>query len=261
MARSFTSGSKKAGPTQPGLTCWHEGQRTLGEMGALIEDMMFSFLEDNPDWRSKSLDSGIGGRLFPLVPDHVFSGLPSSCSESWLTCVCMSLNSYYGVEILPKEVRFPRSRVAKQALAQAQECIETVMGWSEKSELFSWEELWRAKTVDYSGEEVHTAQSFGWANIEPTIPQEVGLIPLEKVCAQGTLAYVQDFESFLVPEDEMVLKKAPTVQVNPEDWREVCEGLLSRGLCSIMPVDELFHVNGQPVLSGLFGVTKNEFTS
>ena len=261
MARSFTSGSKKAGPTQPGFTCWHEGQRTLGEMGALIEDMMFSFLEDNPDWRSKSLDSGIGGRLFPLVPDHVFSGLPSSCSESWLTCVCMSLNSYYGVEILPTEVRFPRSRVAKQALAQAQECIETVMGWSEESELFSWEELWRAKTVDYSGEEVHTAQSFGWANIEPTIPQEVGLIPLEKVCTQGTLAYVQDFESFLVPEDEMVLKKAPRVQVNPEDWREVCEGLLSRGLCSVMPVDELFHVNGQPVLSGLFGVTKNEFTS
>ena len=261
MARSFTSGSNKAGPTQPGFTCWHEGQRTLGEMGAIIEDMMLSFLEDNPDWRSKSLDSGIGGRLFPLVPDHVFSGLPSSCSESWLTCVCMSLNSYYGVEILPKEVRFPRSRVAKQALAQAQECIETVMGWSEKSELFSWEELWRAKTVDYSGEEVHTAQSFGWANIEPTIPQEVGLIPLEKVCTHGTLAYVQDFESFLVPEGEMVLKKAPRAQVNPEDWREVCEGLLSRGLCSIMPVDELFHVSGHPVLSGLFGVTKNEFTS
>ena len=173
----------------------------------------------------------------------------------------MSLNSYYGVEILPKEVRFPRSRVAKQALAQARECIETVMGWSEKSELFSWEELWRAKTVDYSGEEVHTAQSFGWANIEPTIPQEVGLIPLEKVCTHGTLAYVQDFESFLVPEGEMVLKKAPRVQVNPEDWREVCEGLLSRGLCSIVPVDELFHVSGHPVLSGLFGVTKNEFTS
>ena len=100
----------------------------------------------------------------------------------------MSLNSYYGVEILPKAVRFPRSRVAKQALTQAQECIETVMSWSEKSECFSWEEFWRAKTVDYSGEEVHAAQSFRWANIEPTIPQQVGLIPLDQVCTLGTLA-------------------------------------------------------------------------
>lgn len=229
-------------------------------MGAMVEDMMYSFLEDNPDWRSKSLDSGIGGRLFPLVPDHVLSGLPSSGSESWLTCVCMSLNSYYGVEILPKAVRFPRSRVAKQALTQAQECIETVMSWSEKSECFSWEEFWRAKTVDYSGEEVHAAQSFRWANIEPTIPQQVGLIPLDQVCTLGTLAYINDFETFLIPVEEMVLRKAPRVQVRPEDWREVCEGLLSRGLCSVMPMDDLFHVNDQPVLSGLFGVTKNEFT-
>ena len=260
VVRSFTCGKQQAGPTQPSFTSWQKEPRTLGEMGAMVEDMMYSFLEDNPDWRSKSLDSGIGGRLFPLVPDHVLSGLPSSGSESWLTCVCMSLNSYYGVEILPKAVRFPRSRVAKQALTQAQECIETVMSWSEKSECFSWEEFWRAKTVDYSGEEVHAAQSFRWANIEPTIPQQVGLIPLDQVCTLGTLAYINDFETFLIPVEEMVLRKAPRVQVRPEDWREVCEGLLSRGLCSVMPMDDLFHVNDQPVLSGLFGVTKNEFT-
>ena len=101
---------------------------------------------------------------------------------------------------------------------------------------------------------------YRWANIEPTIPPQVGMVPLTHVCRHGTLAYVNDFKSFLKPEDELVLRKPPRVQVAKEDWHEVCQGLLGRNLCKVLPKRKLFHVDGKPVLSGLFGVTKNEFT-
>ena len=166
-----------------------------------------------------------------------------------------------GVEVLPSSAMLPRSKLAAHALQQSRECIDDLSKWSEKSEAFSWEELWRVKTVDYSGEEVHTAQSFSWSNIEPTIPPQVGMVPLTDVCRHGTLAYVNDFNSFLKPEEELVLRRPPRVQVAKEDWHEVCQGLLERNLCKVLPKRKLFHVGGKPVLSGLFGVTKNEFTA
>ena len=261
VVRSLKLKSGKAGPSQPSFTSWLSEPRTLGEMGVLLEDMMFNFLECHPTLRSRSTFSGVRGRTFPLIPDHILHGLPSSGSDHWLSCVCMSLNSYYGVEVLPSSAMLPRSKLAAHALQQTRECIDDLSKWSEKSEVFSWEELWRVKTVDYSGEEVHTAQSFRWANIEPTIPREVGMVPLESMCRHGTLAYVNDFESFLKPEEEMVLRKPPRVQVAEEDWHEVCQGLLDRKLCKVLPKHQLYHVGGRPVLSGLFGVSKNEFTA
>ena len=120
---------------------------------------MFEFLECHPTMRSRSTLSGVRGRTFPLIPDHILQGLPGSGSDNWLSCVCMSLNSYYGVEVLPSSAMLPRSKLAAHALQQSRECIDDLSKWSEKSEAFSWEELWRVKTVDYSGEEVHTAQS------------------------------------------------------------------------------------------------------
>lgn len=53
--------------------------------------------------------------------------------------------------------------------------------------------------------------------------------------------------------------KPPRVLVGDEAWPGVCEGLLRKGVCiALKEKDELFQVNGSPLLNGLFGVPKGE---
>ena len=253
-------GNSEERPTFPSFTDSMSVSRTFAQMGGLVEGMMKRFVNLNPTWRSKSSPSGDLGRFFPLVPDHALQDLPGSDADSWMSCICMGLNSYYGAEILPKTVRLPRASGAKSALKGCREAVELTLNWSETSESFSWEEFWKVKSVDYRGDEVQVAQSFAWKNIEPTIPPQVGTIPLSAVCGEGALAYVENFEEFLIPEADQVLLKPPRVQVQDSDWEAVVQGLVSRKLCCIMPVKDLYHVGGRPVLNGLFGVSKHEFT-
>ena len=46
--------------------------------------------------------------------------------------------------------------------------------------------------------------------------------------------------------------------VTEHDWDGVCEGLISAGICGVMAENELFQVEGKPLLNGLFGVSKGE---
>ena len=41
-----------------------------------------------------------------------------------------------------------------------------------------------------------------------------------------------------------------------ECWEEVARGLLARGICGRMKLEDALHVEGQPVLGGIFGVPK-----
>ena len=45
----------------------------------------------------------------------------------------------------------------------------------------------------------------------------------------------------------------------PDDqWETMCKGLLSRGICGLIAEREIHHVQGRPLLNGLFGVLKEE---
>ena len=132
---------------------------------------------------------------------------------------------------------------------------------SEKFDGVSWESFMSARSVDYRGEEVRVARAFTWSNIEPALPPGIGSIPLEEVCGRGTLHYIQEFESYLLPEESQVYTKPPRVFVAEESWEQVCAGLLSKGLCRLIPQSEVFCVGHRHLHNGLYGVTKDEFTS
>ena len=122
-----------------------------------------------------------------------------------------------------------------------------------------WSQLLNSRSVDYRGEEVRVAKHFRWENLAPALPDQVGCIRLQDVCDLGTLAYVNNFEDYLLPIEAQVYTKPPRVMVEEGCWPRVCEGLLSKGLCEVMPLGEVYHLRGQPVLNGLFGVSKDEF--
>ena len=48
--------------------------------------------------------------------------------------------------------------------------------------------------------------------------------------------------------------------VEDQDWGAVCTGLVQSGICTFIKEEEVFHVHGQPLLNGMFGVTKDEWT-
>lgn len=45
-----------------------------------------------------------------------------------------------------------------------------------------FEEFFKTKSVDYSGEEVQVARSFNWQMVEAAFPEPVGSLSLEEFC-------------------------------------------------------------------------------
>ena len=43
-----------------------------------------------------------------------------------------------------------------------------------------------------------------------------------------------------------------------EEWDCMCEGLMQRGICGAIAESQIHHVQGRPLLNGMFGVLKGE---
>ena len=195
------------------------------------------------------------GGIFPL-PEQPLGIKLAEDVQGVLLAMCCAMNSYYGVLGSPKLIP---SKVRTAALRSMVKYAETVCAWEEKFLGVSWEKLLHTRSVDYRGEEVKVARSFCWQNIEPALPQQVGSILLEDVCELGTLSYVTNFEDYLLPLESQVYTKPPKVMIEEGAWPQICAGLISHGLCEIMPLREVYHLRGKPVLNGMFGVTKEEY--
>ena len=102
------------------------------------------------------------------------------------------------------------------------------------------------------------ARAFTWESIAGALPAEVASLSLQEFCTGGFRSCVSNFEDCLVGEEQQVLGRTPRVLVADRDWWRVCKGPLTPGACSIVPRSQLHHVQGQPVLNGLFSVSKNE---
>ena len=171
--------------------------------------------------------------------------------------LCRALNSLAGMSL--GDVTFDGSTVQQGALKYLKLQSDRLCGWSEKFGELSWQQFFRAKGVDYRGEEVLIAKHVGWKHLEPALPAEVGSVELSKVVELGMLHYVNCFEEYLIPSEDMIPSRAPQVMVPPDEWEEVARGLISRGICGVIGEDEVFKVKGVPILNGMFGVSKNEW--
>ena len=120
--------------------------------------------------------------------------------------------------------------------------------------------LWRSRHVNSYGEEVHVAMSFRWDNIAPGLPPPglAGIVQATEVSAGGILDLIMNPDDYLKDPPLQQQMKPPRVMVPPDAWDAVCEGLISRGICKAFPLKDAYQVGGSPLLSGLFGVPKNE---
>eukprot|EP00438_Fugacium_kawagutii_P026107 Skav224735 [mRNA] locus=scaffold3343:16799:24817:- [translate_table: standard] len=230
---------------------------TLGECGCLVHQRLLEVLP----LRSQSLGERKPDELFPLPTSRdVLVAEFSDVSDnvvSWLLCVCLSLNSFWGGVLHSNE---PLNTVQKISLRDICTQIGAFCSVEARIEDFSWSEFFKVRSIDYKGEEVKVALRFSWANIEPALPAEVGTVPLVDVCELGCQNFVRHVDQFLKPEDEMSYVKPPRVMVSDDDWPGVCQGLVDRGVCRFIVEEDVYHVKGQPLLNGLFGVSKDEVT-
>ena len=233
-----------------------DGKR-IGETGPWLQQLLLEVLPLRSKYTGR-------GKLVGILPLPTSSGILSEAVEvsdlavvSWLGCVCMSLNSVWGEDVLSD--RWP-SGAQLHCLRYLKEQVVRFCSIESRIEHFDWGEFMKIKTIDYKGEEVKVARWFSWSNIAPALPKEIGRVALEEVCVLGCKHYVENFEFYLRPESEWRLTKPPRVMVEDQQWGLVCRGLIDAGVCRIMEESQLHHVDGRPLLNGMFGVTKDEFT-
>ena len=246
----FSAGSPSALCSLAGLSYGRSGP-IFSELWTMCLTLSLSHCKAQP----------IGEGIFPLPTvhvrglDHLVAKYPAA--DVVFFNMCRGLNSLagWGLGTQGKEV----SVVQREALEYLFKHADRVNRWSEKFDDVSWEKFFQVRGVDYKGDEVLTAHSIAWCNIAPALPLEVGTVDLEEVVTLGTRFYVENFEDFLVPEEDMVPVRPPKVMVAREDWEELARGLVDRGICEVIGEDDVYKVKGQPLLNGLFGVTKHEW--
>ena len=176
---------------------------------------------------------------------------------SWMICVLVSLNSLWGCELffegLPNKSQVESLKILCRAVQRF--CLLDAA-----LENIDWSHFLSVKSVDYKGDEVRVARHFRWQNIQPALPKEIGRVPLADVCERGCKEYVINFDRYLRPLDELFLGKAPRVMVDDSHWGDVCVGLVQSGICQFIEEHDVFQVQGVPLLNGLFGVSKEEWT-
>lgn len=215
---------------------------------------VFSWLEDRMTtfcrWPCRVQPTG---KVFPLPSSRpcLANLFPNETKDTItsLRCVVLGLNSLNGegLECTHNVTKFQEA-ILDGLLVH---CRRT-LGWEDVGEAVSWEKFFKVKGVDYKGEEVLSAQKICWENVATALPVEVGGVPLHEVVEKGSRNYVLNFDRFLLEPEDQTYVRPPRVMVDDFAWEPLCANLLRLGVFDRVHEDEIYQVNGKPLLNGLF---------
>lgn len=184
---------------------------------------------------------------------YAMQGDPSL--STWENATTLALQHMAGLEA--SRLAELRCDPAEKSCVRAQ--LQRFDVWDEKFDVVDFERFWEIKTIGYTGDEVKLAQHLNWTAVENSLPEGVGHLKLTDFCTLGTRGYVERFEDFLLPDEMRERLKPPRVMVEDNQWDLLCKGLIERNICKVMPLEEVYHLDGEPLLNGLFAVGKGEF--
>ena len=208
----------------------------------------------NERWQSTT---ALDNPVFTEGTNQVFPLPTSQASSPFSAGTIAALNDLAGFQGSSRE---GCSKDIEDGMVKSLEdrCARCKM-WEEPKPDINFSTLFKSKTLDYSGEEIKVAQSLNWEAVSASLPDGVGTLALEDYCVGGTLEYVQNFESHLLPPELCKVPKPPRVMVEDGSWTDLCRGLVEKNICEVWPKTSLFQCNGMTLLNGLFAVGKGEY--
>ena len=238
------------------------------QVGCEVADHLLNTFESISGPAPSQKPSDTVGREDPIFPLPIPSGpmvlrggagSKQFCRfDGWLKAVILGLNCLYGARNPINEG--PPTKAQQRVLSSICERLRHLKRWeSFPLPAAGWASLLQGSSINSYGEEVCVAKRVQWENLVLSLPEKGGVVPLTAVCRLGMLHYVQNPQAFLKPPEERKHFPAPPVRVQDEHWEAVARGLIDRNICTTIPLEDVLHVEGRPVLSGLFGVTKQEW--
>ena len=210
------------------------------------------------------------GDLEDLVEFLKSSSLKNCChpdeavkraEEAWLFLTFYGINSLYGLARQPIPGRWlaHQRRAAETLRSHVQRFRKSALGVERKVTVDEVERELKAKRVNYSGEELLLCHPLTLRQILPSLP------PAEHGGCVDSLEWVGEVTRFfLTRPNAMVIedkgqnlpKLQGKINIVKEDLEDVIGELCRRNVCDWVPLDEVLHYRGQPVLNGMFGVEK-----
>ena len=227
-----------------------DGVIKVGSLGSLVVDVL-SMLE-KPSCRPRSITGK--GDLFALPVAH-FSHHPESHS-AFLPAVLASLNSMHSFGETGASERL--SPAARSVCKRLDEVVTGSSILEEPLPDLNFKSFFSSRGLDYSGEEVRLAIPIDWKSVESSLPPEVGCLDIRDFCSGGVAHFVNNIDETLLPVEDQVRLKTPSVMIQGDGWEEVACGLVHWGLCEVVSEESIYKVNNQPLLNGLFSVSKDE---
>mgnify|MGYP003333489142 CR=1 FL=1 len=118
------------------------------------------------------------------------------------------------------------------------------------------------KLESYWGDTVATAEEMTLEQVIPTLPDVgiAGSVPIVRVIEGQLRDQIRDPVSVMLPKDEWPLSppRATTMLKDKSEWPALAQEIWIRDLARWLPIQEVFHHDGTPIINGLFGVLKDK---
>eukprot|EP00435_Cladocopium_sp_Y103_P043465 s1760_g12.t1 len=230
------------------------GSLRVGGLGALLVDALEILEEPIKESTSCKPRSMAGTRdLFPLPVPAIHTA--AETVDEFLRALIGGLNSLHSPgEVGPSTM----TSVAQGVMKRLRDLVERSRILDEVLPPISFDQFFTEKGLDYAGDEVRRALPISWKSIEASLPPEVGCLDIRDFCTGGVLHFIDNIDDMLIPWDDQKLGRAPSVMIQEGEWETVAHGLVSRGLCEVVPETSLYRKDNTVLLNGLFSVGKDE---
>ena len=226
----------------------------VGSVGSFVVDAL-EILEVSQISSCRPRSTAGKGELFPIPVGAIHAH--DEPHFQFLRAVVVGLNSLhsFGVSGTGEKLISPPHFVwckRLDGILRRSALLEEPLPTMDFSQFFS------QRGLDYSGEEVRLAQPICWKSVESSLPPEVGGLDIRDFCYGGVAHFINNIDETILDVVDQVRLNPPSVMIEGDGWEEVATGLVSRGLCEVFSEDSIFKIGGQPLLNGLFSVSKDE---
>ena len=211
----------------------------LGELGHIVQQLSVTAFEQ---WDQLLLNESL-------------------VSDCWLLLCVYGINSLHSVAQLPPAGvwRSQHRRAIDAMRMHVERFRKSSVNWVSGVGVDEIERDLKARKVNYSGEELMQCHPLTLKQILPSLPlvEHGGCVPALEWVGEVTRHFLLHPELNVVEDVGQPLPRLQgKIHIPPSELDSVVSELVSRNVCSWVPLEEVFHYRGEPVLNGLFGVEK-----